>query len=92
MPSLMASANTHSKQQSQVRWRFVLKCAVVLGVAFGLIVYFGMDPAARYLTQSVGGHAAHHPYLETVRFKMASMAAGVGAISMLLIGVNQALH
>jgi hypothetical protein len=66
--------------------------AAVIGVAFGLIVYFGMDPAASYLTQSVSGHAQLHRYPIAVRFKMASMAAGVGAISMLMIGVNAAVR
>ncbi len=88
----MAFANAHPKHRSHVRWRFVLTCAVVVGVALGFLVYFGMDPAARYLTQSVGGHAHLHPYTSAVRFRMASMATGVGALSMLSVGVNEALR
>jgi hypothetical protein len=87
----MALANERSKPRTQVRWRFVLTCSVVIGFALGLVVYFGMDPIARYLTQSVGGHGRLHPYTTAVRFKMALMAAGAGAVSMLMAGVNEAL-
>jgi hypothetical protein len=79
-------------KRKRVRWRIVLLSALLVGVVVWLALYFGMNPAARYLTHAVKSHPQRHPYTEATRLKIASLLGGLAAFSIVAGALNDALR